>query len=331
EGLPERGLWGWPRLGEPHTSAVSLMLAPSRLPYVPRVPPVALLGKVTASTFALEGPRCVFDGHADASDAVWLAVAFANASAAFRNPLSRADVPPYKQLPTARSYMTLETAAAAYSCSAPSPPVLRVGGDTACRDQGQEPHIPAGVTRHPALVRGPVSAPYPWQGEVPADGLPRPQKFGGRRLHPQILPDPPHPPGPPPGAVPLCSPTLCSVPENHGTVWVGRDHKHYLVSTRLPRAGTSSARCELSCQVKSDFTSATVSSLSLATQGGTVKMGDIKNHVGPWLGGTWCRCGGRLLPLEGLWGAGHPVLPTVTHPCHKGSGSQHAAPAGAQT
>lgn len=56
----------------------SLPTPPARLPYVPRVPPTALLGKVTASTFALERPRCVFDGHADASDAVWLAVAFAN-------------------------------------------------------------------------------------------------------------------------------------------------------------------------------------------------------------------------------------------------------------
>ncbi|NXW73294.1 UPK3B protein, partial [Hirundo rustica] len=125
---------------------------PARLPYVPQVPPTALLGKVTATTFALERPRGVFDGHADASDAVWLAVAFANASAAFRNPPSRADVPPYKQLPTARSYMTLETAAAEYSCSAPSWPVLRVGSDTACRDQGrQDP------------CNGPLPSPGPYR------------------------------------------------------------------------------------------------------------------------------------------------------------------------
>ncbi|NWX33041.1 UPK3B protein, partial [Notiomystis cincta] len=122
---------------------------PARLPYVPRVPPLALLGKVTATTFALERPRCVFDGHAGASDAVWLAVAFANASATFRNPPSPADVPPYKQLHIARSYMTLETAAAAYSCSAPSSPVLRVGGDTACRDQGRQ---------------DPCNGPLPWPG-----------------------------------------------------------------------------------------------------------------------------------------------------------------------
>uniref|UniRef100_A0A8C5T8F7 Uroplakin 3B n=1 Tax=Malurus cyaneus samueli TaxID=2593467 RepID=A0A8C5T8F7_9PASS len=127
--------------------------SPAQLPYVPHVSPMALLGKVTATTFALERPRCIFDGHADASDAIWLAVAFANAT--FRNPQSRADVPPYKQLPTARSYMTLETAAAAYSCSscsAPSPPVLRVGGDTACRDRGrQDP------------CNGPLPSPGPYR------------------------------------------------------------------------------------------------------------------------------------------------------------------------
>ncbi|NXG58871.1 UPK3B protein, partial [Hemiprocne comata] len=106
------------------------------LPYVPHVPPAALLGKVTATTFTLERPRCVFDQHANASDTIWLVVAFANASATFRNPPSRTDVPPYQQLPTAHSYMTLETVAATYACSALSPAVLRVGGDTACGSQG---------------------------------------------------------------------------------------------------------------------------------------------------------------------------------------------------
>lgn len=165
--------------GAEQGSPLSLPTPPARLPYVPHMPPMALLGKVTATTFALERPRCVFDGHADASDAVWLAVAFANgehsllrqgqgtwgpspqpltchlccaASATFRNPRSRADVPLYKQLPTAHSYMTLETAAAAYSCLAPRSPVLRVGDDTACRDQGrQDP------------CNGPLPSPGPYR------------------------------------------------------------------------------------------------------------------------------------------------------------------------
>ncbi|KAM6048925.1 uroplakin-3b-like protein 1 isoform 2-T2 [Theristicus caerulescens] len=122
------------------------------LPYVPRVPPAALPGKLTATTFALERPCCIFDRHANASDTVWLAVAFANASATFRNPPSRADVPLYESLPTTHSYMTLETAAAAYACSAPSPAILRVGGDTACGGQGG---------RDPC--NGPLPSPGPYR------------------------------------------------------------------------------------------------------------------------------------------------------------------------
>uniref|UniRef100_A0A8C5T2R9 Uroplakin 3B n=1 Tax=Malurus cyaneus samueli TaxID=2593467 RepID=A0A8C5T2R9_9PASS len=153
--VPGRGSGAGLGWGSPHQVPSLTAHSPAQLPYVPHVSPMALLGKVTATTFALERPRCIFDGHADASDAIWLAVAFANASATFRNPQSRADVPPYKQLPTARSYMTLETAAAAYSCSscsAPSPPVLRVGGDTACRDRGrQDP------------CNGPLPSPGPYR------------------------------------------------------------------------------------------------------------------------------------------------------------------------
>ncbi|NXI43820.1 UPK3B protein, partial [Galbula dea] len=122
------------------------------LHYVPRVPPAALLGKITATTFALERPCCIFDRHTNASDAIWLVVAFANASATFRNPQSQADVPPYEGLRTTGSYMTLETAAAAYTCSAPSPLVLRVGGDTTCGGQGkQEP------------CNGPLPSPGPYR------------------------------------------------------------------------------------------------------------------------------------------------------------------------
>ncbi|NWX05142.1 UPK3B protein, partial [Caloenas nicobarica] len=122
------------------------------LPYVPRVPPVPLLGKLTATTFTLERPRGVFARLANASDTVWLVVALANASDTFRNPLSRDAVPPYEQLPTAHAYMTLETAVAAYACSAPSPAVLRVGGDTACGGHGG---------RDPC--NGPLPSPGPYR------------------------------------------------------------------------------------------------------------------------------------------------------------------------
>ncbi|XP_061326715.1 uroplakin-3b-like [Pezoporus flaviventris] len=71
------------------------------------------------------------------------------ASGAFRNPPSRADVPLYERLPTAHSYMTLETPVHAFACSAPSPAPLRVGGDTAC--EGQEP------------CNGPLPSPGPYR------------------------------------------------------------------------------------------------------------------------------------------------------------------------
>lgn len=170
-----RGAWGPPR---------SPPAPPALLPYVPRVPPAALPGKLTATTFTLERPCCVFDRHANASDTIWLVVAFANgehpllrhmpptmagghggpspqpltphlchaASATFRNPPSRANVPPYEQLPTAHSYMTLEMAAAMYACSAPSLAVLRVGDDTACVGQG---------SRDPC--NGPLPSPGPYR------------------------------------------------------------------------------------------------------------------------------------------------------------------------
>ncbi|NXO03484.1 UPK3B protein, partial [Rhinopomastus cyanomelas] len=125
---------------------------PALLPYVPCVPPVALLGKVTATTFTLEWPHCVFDCHTNASDTIWLVVAFANASAAFRNPLSRAEVPLYEQLPTTHSYMTLETAVTAFACSGPDSAFLRVGSDTACGDQrGRDP------------CNGPLPSPGPYR------------------------------------------------------------------------------------------------------------------------------------------------------------------------
>nr|XP_021142614.1 uroplakin-3b [Columba livia] len=122
------------------------------LPYVPRVPPTPLPGKLTATTFTLERPRGIFTPLANASDTVWLVVALANASDSFRNPPSRDAVPPYEQLPTAHAYMTLEAAVATYACSAPSPAVLRVGGDTACGGQSG---------RHPC--NGPLPSPGPYR------------------------------------------------------------------------------------------------------------------------------------------------------------------------
>lgn len=69
-----RGLRGCVWLGGLSLTAV----IPALLPYVPRLAPDAMPGKVTATTFVLERPCCIFDPLANASDAVWLAVAFAD-------------------------------------------------------------------------------------------------------------------------------------------------------------------------------------------------------------------------------------------------------------
>uniref|UniRef100_A0A674H373 Uroplakin 3B n=1 Tax=Taeniopygia guttata TaxID=59729 RepID=A0A674H373_TAEGU len=193
----------------------SVPTPPARLPYVPHVPPMALLGKVTATTFALERPCCVFDGHAEASDAVWLVVAFANAT--FRNPPSRADVPLYHQLPTAHSYMTLETAAAAFSCGAASPAVLRVGSDTACGEQAREDPC-----------NGPLPSPGPYRVKFLLMGCSGP-KAETRWSEPILLRTGTCGTATPPACPLHCLLGVLAPPaprlRNHGTVWLGRDHK----------------------------------------------------------------------------------------------------------
>ncbi|NXE49639.1 UPK3B protein, partial [Casuarius casuarius] len=176
------------------------------LPYVPRAPRQALAGKVTATTFALDKPFCVFDGYANATDSVWLAVAFANASAAFRNPASPAAIPPYGGLRAALSYMTLETPAGAYACCQRSDAVLRVGSDTAC-----------GAESGPAPCNGPLPSPGPYRVKFLALG-PRGPTAETRWSEPIVLRRGSVPPAPsrpggvsptPPGSsrgFPACSP-----------------------------------------------------------------------------------------------------------------------------
>lgn len=61
-----------PRILTPVSMAAEL------IPYTPQITSWDLEGKVTATTFSLEQPRCVLDGHANATDTVWLVVAFSN-------------------------------------------------------------------------------------------------------------------------------------------------------------------------------------------------------------------------------------------------------------
>lgn len=55
-----------------------LSMATELIPYTPRITAWDLEGKVTATTFSLEQPRCVLDGRASGADTVWLVVAFSN-------------------------------------------------------------------------------------------------------------------------------------------------------------------------------------------------------------------------------------------------------------
>ncbi|XP_076996311.1 uroplakin-3b-like [Tamandua tetradactyla] len=118
------------------------------VPYMPQITAWDLEGKVTATTFSLEQPRCVLDGHAGAADTVWLVVAFSNASRSFQNPQTLAEIPTFPQLLSNGHYMTLPLALAQLPCVDPMGggrvPVLRVGSDTGClADLRQPPYCNA--------------------------------------------------------------------------------------------------------------------------------------------------------------------------------------------
>lgn len=55
-----------------------ISMATELIPYTPQITAGDLEGKVTATTFSLEQPRCVLDGRANATDTLWLVVAFSN-------------------------------------------------------------------------------------------------------------------------------------------------------------------------------------------------------------------------------------------------------------
>ncbi|XP_046521640.1 uroplakin-3b isoform X3 [Equus quagga] len=118
------------------------------IPYTPRITAWDLEGKVTATTFSLEQPRCVLDGRASGADTVWLVVAFSNASRDFQNPQTLAEIPASPQLLTDGHYMTLPLSLDQLPCKDPvdgsSAPVLRVGNDPGClADLHQPPYCNA--------------------------------------------------------------------------------------------------------------------------------------------------------------------------------------------
>lgn len=55
-----------------------ISVATELIPYTPQITAWDLEGKVTATTFSLEQPRCVLDGLAGVASTIWLVVAFSN-------------------------------------------------------------------------------------------------------------------------------------------------------------------------------------------------------------------------------------------------------------
>ncbi|XP_025919415.1 uroplakin-3b-like protein 1 [Apteryx rowi] len=126
----------------------------SDIDYVPTLTNRTLGGRTTASTFVLEQPRCVF-GDAQRGAQIWLVVALA--AAADRFDAGAAPGTPqlaFQTFPSNTAYATLGTALANYPCP-PRPgdiTVLRVGSETACRDDPERPSC-----------NGPLPGPGPYR------------------------------------------------------------------------------------------------------------------------------------------------------------------------
>ncbi|KAI4531907.1 hypothetical protein MG293_018421 [Ovis ammon polii] len=166
-GLPSRQPYPWLLLlvvlGWPQP-CLSLEL----IPYTPRITAWDLEGKVTATTFSLEQPRCVLDGHSSAADTVWLVVAFNNASRVFQNPQTLAEIPASPRLLTDGHYMTLPLTMDQLPCEDPAggsgrAPVLRVGNDAGCLADLHQPRY----CNAPLPGPGPYSSSLWWPEEAP--------------------------------------------------------------------------------------------------------------------------------------------------------------------
>ncbi|XP_006155711.1 uroplakin-3b isoform X2 [Tupaia chinensis] len=119
-------------------------LATELIPYTPQITAWDLQGKVTATTFSLEQPRCVLDEYVEATDTIWLVVAFSNGQLPCEDPVGGSG----------------------------SVPLLRVGNDAGCH---QQPYCNAPLpgpgpyrSLHPALCKLPLegSSAHPSWGQA---------------------------------------------------------------------------------------------------------------------------------------------------------------------
>ncbi|EHB01663.1 Uroplakin-3b [Heterocephalus glaber] len=133
---------------QPHPGLLLLWVLPwlqpnlclELVPYTPQITAWDLEGRVTATTFSLEQPTCIFDGHAGANDTIWLVVTFSNASRDFQNPQTLAEIPTSPQLLTDGHYMTLPLSPDQLPCEdlrggSGGVRLLRVGNDFSCQQQ----------------------------------------------------------------------------------------------------------------------------------------------------------------------------------------------------
>ncbi|XP_062448819.1 uroplakin-3b-like protein 1 [Rhea pennata] len=124
--------------------------------YVPTLANRTLEGRITASTFILEQPRCVFGDAQPSTRKIWLVVALDAAAGQFNASAAAPGTPQlaFQSFPNNTAYATLGTFLANYPCP-PRPgdiTVLRVGSETACRHDPTRPSC-----------NGPLPGPGPYR------------------------------------------------------------------------------------------------------------------------------------------------------------------------
>ncbi|NWX05266.1 UPK3L protein, partial [Caloenas nicobarica] len=136
--------------------------------YTPTLASSSLGGLITASTFTLEQPRCVFSED-PGNPVIWLVVAVPEAVPTFNDSVEPGSPErAFQRFPgSAPAYMTLNTTLLNYPC--PKRPgditVLRVGSETSCTKDGTRP-----------TCNGPLPGPGPYRvkfislnGSVPVE------------------------------------------------------------------------------------------------------------------------------------------------------------------